>query len=160
MFDDSRYPDLVNYLDNEFRAQARNIGVSLCLIPVRTLDNVRLLSRTIEQERPQVVVSWSSAFTWQHRDTVFVPVARRVPVIAEARLGAELGAVLSYGVDSLDMFRGSAAYVDKILKGVKPADLPIQQPTKFNLVVNVKAAKALGIKVPESILLRADEIIR
>ena len=68
--------------------------------------------------------------------------------------------MLTYSVDWLDMFRRSAVYVDKILKGAKPADLPIEQPTKFNLVVNLKAAKALGIKVPESILVRADEIIR
>ncbi len=68
--------------------------------------------------------------------------------------------MLTYSVDWLSMFRRSAAYVDKILKGAKPGDLPIEQPTKFTLVVNLKSAKALGIKVPESILVRADEIIR
>ena len=129
------------------------------MIQIRTPDDVRAVPKIIDQERPQAVVIWASPFAYQHRHTLVASIAHRLPVIGDGRQFAEAGAVLSYSADWLDMFRRSAAYVDKILKGAKPADLPIEQPTKFNLVVNLTAAKALGIKVPESLLVRADEII-
>jgi putative ABC transport system substrate-binding protein len=160
LFDDNRELNLVNYVDAEFRALAHDIGVSICMMPVRTVDDIRAVPTIIDQERPQAAVIWASAFTYQHRHALIGSVARRLPVIADGRELVEAGAVLSYSVDWLDMFKRSAAYVDRILKGAKPADLPIEQPTKFNLVVNLKTAKALGINVPESIIVRADEIIR
>jgi putative ABC transport system substrate-binding protein len=160
LFDDSREPNLGNYVNGEFRALATGIGVSVRMSPVRTLDDIRGVPRIIDQERPQAVMIWASAFTYQHRHTLIASVAHRLPVIADGPQLAEAGAVLTYSVDWLDVFRRSAAYVDKILKGAKPADLPIEQPTKFKLVVNTKAARELHIKVPESILGRADEVIR
>jgi putative ABC transport system substrate-binding protein len=130
------------------------------MIPARTLDDIRAVPKAVKRERPQATLIWASAFTYQHPNKVVGSVAHRMPVIADGRTLAEVGAVLTYSVDWPDMFRRSATYVDKILKGTKPADLPIEQPTKFKLVVNLRAAKALGIKVPESILVRADEVIR
>jgi putative ABC transport system substrate-binding protein len=84
----------------------------------------------------------------------------RLPIILADKPLARKGVLLSYAVDHSAMFRRAADYVDKIFKGANPADLPIEQPTKFELVVNLKTAKALGLKIPESILLRADEVIR
>ena len=130
------------------------------MIPIRTLDDIRGVPRILDREQPQAVIIWASAFVYQHRHTLIDATAHRLPVIGDLNQLAAAGAVLTYSVDWLDTFRRSATYVDKILKGAKPADLPIEQPTKFKLVVNLKTAKALGIKVPESILVRADEIIR
>jgi putative ABC transport system substrate-binding protein len=84
----------------------------------------------------------------------------RLPSIFWQRGFAEAGALMSYGTSYPDLFRGAANYVDKILEGAKPADLPVQQPTKFELVINLKTAKALGLTIPQSLLVRADEIIQ
>jgi len=83
----------------------------------------------------------------------------RLPVIAIQAEYSEAGALLSYGIDQTDTFRRAATYVDKILKGAKPAELPVEQPTKYELVINLKTAKALGLTIPPSLLQRADQVI-
>jgi putative ABC transport system substrate-binding protein len=96
-----------------------------------------------------------------HRTTLLKLASKaRLPVIYGQREFVVAGGLMSYGTNFGDLFRRTAGYVDKILKGAKPGDLPVEQPTKFDLVVNLKTAKALGITIPESILLRADEVIR
>jgi len=96
-----------------------------------------------------------------HRKQITMLAAkRRLPTMYGLLDFADVGGLIAYGVDMTAVYQSAAIYVDKILRGAHPADLPIQQPTKFTLVVNLKAAKALGIAIPGSILLRADEVIR
>jgi putative ABC transport system substrate-binding protein len=99
-------------------------------------------------------------FTNIHRDRIVALAAHyRLPAVYPFRWFADIGGLLSYGIDTDDMFRRAASYVDRVLKGEKPADLPVQAPTKFEMVLNLKTAKALGLKAPESLLATADEVI-
>jgi putative ABC transport system substrate-binding protein len=99
-------------------------------------------------------------FTAVHRAAIISAAARNnVPAVGSVSAFARDGGLLSYGIDTVDPFRRAASYVDRILRGAKPGDLPVQLPTKFEMAVNLKTAKALGLTVPQSILLRADEVI-
>jgi putative ABC transport system substrate-binding protein len=102
----------------------------------------------------------ASFFAEAHRNLIISLVARhRLPTIYYERSYAAAGGLISYGPDYVDQFRRAAGYVDRILKGEKPADLPVQAPTKYEMVLNMKTAKALGIDVPDVVRLRADEVI-
>jgi putative ABC transport system substrate-binding protein len=99
-------------------------------------------------------------FTSAHREPIILAAARNnVPAVFSNSQSATDGGLLSYGPDGVDTWRRAATYIDRILRGAKPGDLPVQFPTKFEMVVNLKTAKALGLTVPQSILLRADEVI-
>jgi len=98
-------------------------------------------------------------FTAQRERIVDLAARQRLPGIFEWREFVEAGGLLSYGPSMADMYRHLATYVDKILKGAKPADLPVQQPTKFELVINLKTAKTLGLTIPQTLLLQADKVI-
>jgi ABC-type uncharacterized transport system substrate-binding protein len=134
----------------------------LTLVPVeaRGLDALEQAFATMVRERAQVLVVLSDGVLFNCRDQIGVmALGNRLPAIAAAREYAEAGLLLTYGIDLRDQFRRSAVFVDKIFKGAKPADLPVEQPTKFELVVNLKTAKALGVEVPPSVLARADQVI-
>ena len=160
LFDKNDEPNAVTNANNEFRGLARNIGIVVRTLPVGSLGDLRAALKTIQKERPQAILVWDSPLLNQHRQMILDSVGHQMPVMGEGREFAEAGALLTFSVDWSDQFRRSAAYVVKILKGAKPGDLPIEQPTKFELIVNVKAAKALHLTVPESILSSADEVMR
>jgi putative ABC transport system substrate-binding protein len=142
------------------RALAQTVGVSVRTFAVRDWNEIQTAFSTIERDRVQALMIFDNPLTEAHLEAIMRYAAHRLPVVSEGRDWAKAGALLAYGADYHDMWKHSAVFVDKILKGAKPGDLPVEQPTKFDLLVNMRTAKALGIAVPESILLRADEIIR
>jgi putative ABC transport system substrate-binding protein len=112
------------------------------------------------KERVGALLVLSDAMLSSHRTRLAdLAVRSRLPSAYAVRESVEAGGLMSYGPSFLDLYRRSAAYVDKILKGAKPADLPVEQPTKFELVINLKTAKALGLTIPPSLLQRADQVI-
>ena len=107
-----------------------------------------------------IMLVWGPLINPRRKEIAELAVKSRLPTIYRDREHVEAGGLMSYGPNIPDLFRRAAMYVDKILKGAKPANLPVQQPTKFELVINLNAAKALGLTIPPSLLLRADEIIK
>jgi putative ABC transport system substrate-binding protein len=115
----------------------------------------------VKRENAQAILVVDSPVITLNRHELLALAARlRIPVVSGSNYYVTDGALLSYGADYSDLFRRAAGYVDKVLKGARPAELPIEQPTKFQLAVNLRTAKALGLTVPESILVRADEVVR
>jgi len=111
-------------------------------------------------EQAGAVVVLVDAMLLDHRTRIAdVAARRRLPAVYGLSDHAEAGGLMAYGPNRLDMFRRAATYVDKILKGAKPGDLPVEQPTRFALIINLKAAKALGLTIPSSLLQRADQVI-
>jgi putative ABC transport system substrate-binding protein len=155
-------PDFAPNLERlrSMREAAPALGLTLIPVEARGLDALEQSFATMVGERAQVLVVLSDGVLFNCRSQIGVMAVRdRLPSIAAAREYAETGLLLTYGVDLRDGFRRSAAFVDKILKGAKPADLPVEQPTKFEMIINLKTAKALGLMVPPSVLARADEVI-
>jgi putative ABC transport system substrate-binding protein len=137
---------------------------SLKIVPniARIHSNIEIEAAIIALGRePRAgLVVMPDAFTDVHRAPIILAAARNnIPAVYHLSTFARDGGLISYGADRVDSFRRAATYVDRVLRGAKPADLPIQFPTKFEMVVNLKAAKALGLTVPQSILLSADEVI-
>jgi putative tryptophan/tyrosine transport system substrate-binding protein len=145
----------------ELKAAAPSLSIELSFVNARTPEEFAPAFSAVSQARAQALyVIEDSLFTTHRATLVKLASKARLPNISGVRQYVEAGALISYGPNVADMLRRSAEYVDKILKGAKPGDLPIEQPTKFELAVNLKTAKALGITIPESILLRADEVVR
>jgi ABC-type uncharacterized transport system substrate-binding protein len=139
---------------------ASKLVVNPVSIPVRDAADIERTISGIEDLSSTGLVVTPSAFMSVHRDRIIAVAAQhRLPAIYGWNYYARSGGLLSYGIDAPDLFRRSALYIDQILKGSKPADLPVQQPTKFELVINLKTAKALGLDVPLQLQQIADEVI-
>ena len=160
LFDEHGDADMAAYVRTELPALARQAGISICPISVKNLDGIRAARQVIRKERPQALMLWTTSLMFQYRQTIVQSVAKETPVFGEGVGLATAGALFTYSVDARYLFRRSATYVDRILKGAKPGDLPIEQPTKFLFVINLKTAKRLGITVSDSMRFRADEVVR
>ena len=141
-------------------AVARTLGVQLQLLDVQGAEEFDRAFATMVRERAEALLTFpGSLFFNERRRLVELAVTHRLPSIYAAREFVELGGLIAYGANINDLFRRSAVYVDGVLKGAKPADLPVEQATRFELVINLKAAKDLGIDVPLPLMIRADEMI-
>jgi putative ABC transport system substrate-binding protein len=139
---------------------ARSLKVVSIIAPVHSEVEIETAIIALGREPGGGLVVISEVFTLAHRAPIISAAARnKVPAVYWQSVFAREGGLLSYGVDQVDNFRRAASYADLILRGAKPAELPVQFPAKFEMVVNLKTAKALGLTVPQSILLRADEVI-
>ena len=137
------------------------LGVRVTSFEVREPTDFAPAFAAIAKARSNALIPLTEPLTRAHRRQIGeFSVKNRLPMIAENRDFAEAGGLMTYGPSLLDLWRRAATYVDKILKGAKPADLPVEQPTKFEWVINLKTAKALGLTIPQSVLIRADEVIQ
>jgi putative ABC transport system substrate-binding protein len=147
--------------DQQAALAARTLSIELHAFIVHGAGEFAAAFRGMTKNRDQGVLVVSSSFMFAHRKTIVdLAATHRIAAVYDHQLFIEPGGLMSYGVNISEMQRRAAAYVDKILKGVKPADLPVEQPMKFDLVINLKTAKALGLTIPQSLLLRADEVIQ
>ena len=148
------------YLRPFFERAARSLAVEPIMLPVQTKAEIMTSIESVANNPGGGIVVMPDAFMLANRDTIIKRATiNRLPVIYPFSPFASEGGLMAYGVDMADITRRAATYVDRVLKNEKPANLPVQAPTKFELIVNLKTAKALGIAIPQSILLRADDVI-
>jgi ABC-type uncharacterized transport system substrate-binding protein len=148
------------YYLSSFKAAARSFAVEAIAAPVRDRSELEPVITALARAPNGGLVLMTDTFLLNHREEITsLAVRYRLPAVYPYRAFTEAGGLLSYGNDTHDNFRRAASYVDRILKGAKPSELPVQAPVKFDLAVNLKTAKALGLDVPPSLLARADEVI-
>jgi putative ABC transport system substrate-binding protein len=139
---------------------AQSVGIQPQLLDVRKREDLERAFDSAITERADALVVSNDGLTLENRTRIAELAAKhRLPAVYAAREFVDAGGLMAYAVSFPDLYRRTATYVDKILKGTKPADLPVQQPTKFELIINLKTAKALGLEVPPMLLARADEVI-
>jgi len=145
----------------ESEAVAQTLGLQVQSVQVQSPDDFEKAFLTITKSRADALLIPRSPLVRTHatRITDFAE-KRRLPTMYDDRLFVEAGGLMSYGTNTLDFYRRAATYVDKILKGAKPADLPVEQPMRFELIINLKTAKQIGLTIPPNVLVRADRVIR
>jgi len=145
----------------ELQLAARQMGISLQLIVLRSANELPDAFRSVVQNRIDgLILVADGLFTTHRKLIVDLAIKNRVPILYDRESFVQAGGLMSYGVDQDALYRRAAFYVDKILKGSKPGELPIEQPTKFELVINLKTAKQIAITIPPNVLARADRVIR
>jgi putative ABC transport system substrate-binding protein len=156
----SSVPQYVQLI-NEIERAANVLAVQLRLIDVLETKDIEAGFRVANKERAEAMIVLGSPFLMAHRQQVVALAAKnRIPAAYSRPDYVEIGGLLTYGASITDLFRRAAGYVDKILKGARPAELPVEQPTKFELVINLKTAKRIGLTIPPHVLARADRVIR
>jgi ABC-type uncharacterized transport system substrate-binding protein len=143
----------------EARAAARRLGLEVIELGIMKADEITPAFETLKGAADALYVGADPLINTSRVRINVLALGARLPTMHGFREAVEAGALMSYGANFADLFRRAADYVDKILRGTKPGDLPVEQPTKFNLVVNLTVARALGMSIPEAFLLRADEVI-
>jgi putative ABC transport system substrate-binding protein len=145
----------------ETQAAAHALNVAHQYLPVRAADDFNEAFRVVAKERADALIAFPDALTMAHRKEIAeFSVKNRIPSMSGWSEFVEAGGLMTYGPNLFESFRRVATYVDKILKGTKPEDLPVERPTKFELVINLKAAKQIGLTIPPNVLARADKVIR
>ena len=147
------------YYLSRFKAAAEQFDVEAMVAPVRDSSELAVAIAAQRGRSAGLIVMPESSMVLHRAEIMSLASQYSVPSVCPYRHFVQVGCVLSYGIDLIDQYKRAATYVDRILKGEKPSDLPIQQPTKFELVINLKTAKALGLTIPPTLLARADEVI-
>jgi len=146
---------------HETKKAAEALGILLVPVEVTSPDKLDLVFATLAAERVEaLLVPPDTTFYSRRQQIADLAATTRLPAIYGYREHVEVGGLISYGPDLVDQYRRAASYVDKILKGAQPADLPVEQPTKIELVINLKTATALGLAIPPTLVARADEVIQ
>jgi putative ABC transport system substrate-binding protein len=160
LWNPARHYPYVDLALREVNAAARVLGVQLQVLEARGPDQFEPAFAAMVRGQADALLAFEDSMFWLNRGRLAELEAKhRLPTMHDLREFVKAGSLMAYGPDLADLFRRAATYVDKILKGAKPADLPVEQPTKFELVINLKTAKALGLTIPPSVLGRADQLI-
>jgi putative ABC transport system substrate-binding protein len=145
---------------HEVQTGARSLNVALHSAEARNREELEQALTAMMHERPSALLMTADSVHQRLIDEILTFASKnRLPAMYQLKENVERGGLMSYGASVPELLRRAATYVDKVLKGAKPADLPVEQPTKFELVMNLKTAKALGLTIPQSLLLRADQVI-